>query len=198
VKHTGTIKTTITIDEDVWKKFTLIVIEKYGYRKKNQVIEQLIKEFIREHEWPRTYDAIWAFEEDIKELKKNFKEHILMAHLSQPLGKPLHRYVGKLILEEDGIILSGKDRKTEKIYEKLIPREKILEAFLGWDDVLRRWRDTRAWIPPLRIRFEDEGKLKTLYIYAKKEEGRIYGRENRKIFEELKLAWKIRFPEDQC
>ena len=193
----GTIKTTITIDEDLWKRFTFIVIEKYGYRKKNQVIEQLIKEFIREHEWPKTYNAIWAFEEDIKELKKSFKERVLMAHLSQPLGKPLHRYVGEIIMEEDGLILSGKDRKTEKTSEILIPREKIQEVFLGWDEVLRRWKDTRAWIPPLRIRFEDEGKLKTLYIYAKKEEGKVYGRENRKIFEELKLAWKIKSPKDQ-
>ena len=193
----GTIKTTITIDEDLWKKFTLIVIEKYGYRKKNMVIEQLIREFIREHEWPKIYDAIWAFEEDIMELKKSLKERVLMAHLSQPLGKPLHRYVGKIVMEEDGLILSGKDKKTERTSEILIPREKIREAFLGWDDVLRRWRDTRAWIRPLRIRFEDEGELKTLYIYAKKEEGMIYGRENKKIFEELKHAWRIKSPEDQ-
>ena len=193
----GTIKTTITIDEDVWKRFTFIVIEKYGYRKKNMVIEQLIREFIREHEWPKIYDAIWAFEEDILELRKSLKERVLMAHLSQPLGKPLHRYVGKIVMEEDGLILSGKDKKTEKTSETLIPRENIREAFLGWDDVLRRWRDTRAWIPPLRIRFEDEGKLKTLYIYAKKKMGRIYGRENMKIFEELKLAWRIKSTEDQ-
>ncbi|HDM88608.1 MAG TPA: hypothetical protein ENG65_01285 [Candidatus Bathyarchaeota archaeon] len=193
----GTIKTTITIDEDLWKKFTLIVIEKYGYRKKNMVIEQLIREFIRDHERPKMYDAIWAFKEDIMELKKSLKERVLMAHLSQPLGKPLHRYVGKIVMEEDGLILSGKDKKTERASEIIIPREKIREAFLGWDDVLRRWRDTRAWIPPLRIRFEDEGKLKTLYVYAKKEMGRIYGRENRKIFEELKLAWRIKSPEDQ-
>ncbi len=192
----GTTKTTITIDEDTWKKFTLIVIEKYGYRKKNQVIEQLIKEFIREHEWPMTFDAIWAFEEDMKELRGSFKERVLMAHLSQPLGKPLHRYMGKLIMEEDAFILSGKDKKTEMTSEIFIPREKIQEVFLGWDDVLRRWRDTRAWISPLRVRFEEDGKLKTLYIYIKKEEGKVYGRENSKIFEKLKLIWKIKSPEN--
>ncbi len=114
-----------------------------------------------------------------------------MAHLSQPLGKPLHKYIGKLIVEEDYLIFYGRDKKTKKTFEVLIPREKIREVFLGWDDVLRRWRDTRAWIPPLRIRFEDEGKLRTLYIYAKGEKGKVYGRENRKIFEELKHVWKI-------
>lgn len=40
------IKTTIKIDEDVWKKFSILVIEERGCRKKNEVIEQLIKEYI--------------------------------------------------------------------------------------------------------------------------------------------------------
>ncbi len=66
----GTVKTTITIDEEVWKRFTVLVIENYGYRKKNQIIENLIKEFIEEHEWPQTYEAIWASEEEIIELKR--------------------------------------------------------------------------------------------------------------------------------
>lgn len=171
----GSIKTTITIDEDIWKKFTLLVIEKYGYRKKNQVIETLIKEFIEEHEWPITYNAIWAFEEDISELKRNFKEHVLKAHLSQPLGKPLHRFIGELIMDENALILSGKDKETGTPSEIFIPREKIHEVFLGWDDVLSRWRDTRAWIRPLRIRFEENGKTRTVYVYVKKPEGTVYG-----------------------
>ena len=104
-----------------------------------------------------------------------------MAHLSQPLGKSLHRYVGKMVMEENGLIHSGKDKKTEKGSEILILREKIQEAFLGWDDMLRRWKDARAWITPLKIRFEDEGKLKTLYIYAKKEEGKSTGERTGRI-----------------
>ena len=43
----GTIKTTINIDEDLWKKFSIIVIQKKGYRKKNEVIEQLVREYIK-------------------------------------------------------------------------------------------------------------------------------------------------------
>jgi len=43
----GTIKTTINIDEDLWKKFSIIVIQKKGYRKKNEVIEDLIREYIQ-------------------------------------------------------------------------------------------------------------------------------------------------------
>jgi len=192
----GSIKTTITIDEDIWKKFTLLVIEKYGYRKKNQVIETLIKEFIEEHEWPITYNAIWAFEEDISELKRNFKEHVLKAHLSQPLGKPLHRFIGELIMDENALVLSGKDKETGTPSEIFIPREKIHEVFLGWDDVLRRWKDTRAWIRPLRIIFEENGKTRTVYVYVKKPEGTVYGRKNKKLYEKLKILWKIKSPEN--
>ena len=41
------IKTTITIDEDLWKKFSILVIQEKGHRKKNEVIEHLIREYIK-------------------------------------------------------------------------------------------------------------------------------------------------------
>ena len=43
----GIVKTTITIDEELWKKFSILVIQEKGNRKKNEVIEQLIKEYVR-------------------------------------------------------------------------------------------------------------------------------------------------------
>jgi len=46
----GAIKTTININEDIWKKFSILVIQEKGYRKKNDVIEGLIREFIRKKE----------------------------------------------------------------------------------------------------------------------------------------------------
>ena len=42
----GKIKTTINIDEELWKKFSVMVIEKEGYRKKNEVIEELIRGYV--------------------------------------------------------------------------------------------------------------------------------------------------------
>jgi metal-responsive CopG/Arc/MetJ family transcriptional regulator len=42
------VKTTINIDEDLWKKFSIKVIEEYGGRKKNDVIEELIKKYLKE------------------------------------------------------------------------------------------------------------------------------------------------------
>jgi len=44
------VKTTIDLPDDVWKKFSIKVIEEYGGRKKNEVIEQLIKEYLAKKE----------------------------------------------------------------------------------------------------------------------------------------------------
>lgn len=41
------IKTSITIDEKLWKEFSILVIQNEGIRKKNEVINQLIKQYIR-------------------------------------------------------------------------------------------------------------------------------------------------------
>ena len=103
-----------------------------------------------------TYDVIWGFKEDILEVRGRFKEHVWLAHLSQPMGIPLHKYKGKVTLNEHKIAFSGKDKDTQQPSEFTIPRQKILEPYLDWDDVLRRWKDTRAWIKPLRITFKTD------------------------------------------
>ena len=43
-----TVKTTINMDEELWKKFSIRVIQEKGGRKKNDVIEELIKKYLRE------------------------------------------------------------------------------------------------------------------------------------------------------
>ena len=133
-----------------------------------------------------TYDAIWGFKEDILELRKDFKERILKAHTSQPLGIPLHRYEGQLILDENNISLLGKEKDLKESFRLIVSRKEIRDVYLGWDDVLRRWRDARAWIRPLRITFENYEKSKILYIYAKRPGTMKYGNENERLYEMLK------------
>ncbi len=41
------VKTTIDIPEELWKKFSIKVIEDYGGRKKNDVITDLIKKYLK-------------------------------------------------------------------------------------------------------------------------------------------------------
>ena len=45
--HMGKIKTSINIDEDLWKKFSIAVIQKEGNRKLSDVIEILIKQYLK-------------------------------------------------------------------------------------------------------------------------------------------------------
>jgi predicted CopG family antitoxin len=42
------VKTTITIDDELWKKFSIKVIENYGGRSKTDVIEALVNEFAKD------------------------------------------------------------------------------------------------------------------------------------------------------
>ena len=133
-----------------------------------------------------TYDAIWGFEEDILELKKSFKDHILKAHTSQPLGKPLHKYEGQITLDEESILLHGKDKDAKENFRLVIPRKGILDVYLGWDEILKRWKNTRGFIRPLRIAFENHEKTRRIYIYTKKPRAKIYGKENRRLYETLK------------
>ena len=42
------VKTTIDIPDDKWKKFSIKVIEEYGGRKKNDVIQELIDKYLAE------------------------------------------------------------------------------------------------------------------------------------------------------
>ena len=42
------VKTTIDMPDELWKKFSIKVIEEYGGRKKNDVIEELIKKYLKE------------------------------------------------------------------------------------------------------------------------------------------------------
>lgn len=44
-----TTKTTIDIDDELWKQFSIIVIQKHGGRKKNDVIAELLKEYVEKN-----------------------------------------------------------------------------------------------------------------------------------------------------
>lgn len=43
-----TVKTTIDMPEETWKKFSIKVIQKHGGRKKNDVILELIQRYLAE------------------------------------------------------------------------------------------------------------------------------------------------------
>jgi metal-responsive CopG/Arc/MetJ family transcriptional regulator len=40
------VKTTITVDDELWKEFSIVVIQEKGNRKKNDVIGDLIRSYV--------------------------------------------------------------------------------------------------------------------------------------------------------
>jgi len=48
-RDVGKIKTTINVDEELWKNFNVIVIQKVGGRQLSNVIETLIKDYIKKN-----------------------------------------------------------------------------------------------------------------------------------------------------
>jgi len=50
------VKTTIDIDDERWKRFSIKVIEDYGGRKKNDVMEALVQAFVDDPELRGTLD----------------------------------------------------------------------------------------------------------------------------------------------
>ena len=130
------------------------------------------------------FDAIWAFKEDMLQLRKDLKANI-NAHVSQPLGKPLHRYKGKLTITRNNLILEGElvDSKQQSIF--LFSQKEITDFNLGWDNTLRRWKDSRAYIKPLRITFRNGIDTKAVYIYTKNPNSSVYGEKNQEIYEIL-------------
>jgi hypothetical protein len=51
------VKTTIDIDDERWKRFSIKVIEEYGGRKKNDVIEALVEAFVKDQKLREALDA---------------------------------------------------------------------------------------------------------------------------------------------
>jgi hypothetical protein len=62
------VKTTIDIDDERWKRFSIKVIEDYGGRKKNDVIEGLLEVFLKD---PRIAEGLdnWLKKEKAREAK---------------------------------------------------------------------------------------------------------------------------------
>ncbi len=43
------VKTTIDLPEELWKRFSVKVIQEFGGRKKNDVIEELIRAYLKDN-----------------------------------------------------------------------------------------------------------------------------------------------------
>jgi len=106
--------------------------------------------------------AIMSFAEDIESV--NTKDWIESHTCS---FKPLHRYKGKLTLENGKLKFEGKDNKEKKPFELEIELKKITDVYFGLDELFTRGNNSNLelWLKPLRIKFETEGLEKTIYLF---------------------------------
>jgi hypothetical protein len=63
------VKTTIDIDDERWKRFSIKVIEDFGGRKKNDVIEALVEEFLNDPKLTGVLDG-WMKQQEEKSVRK--------------------------------------------------------------------------------------------------------------------------------
>ena len=47
---TGKKKTSISIDDELWNNFCSIVVKKHGNRKNSDILEEMIRIYIKQHE----------------------------------------------------------------------------------------------------------------------------------------------------
>ena len=129
-----------------------------------------------------TAHAIMSFTENIESF--NMKDWVESHTYS---FKPLHRYEGKLTLENGKLKFEGKDNKEERMFELEIELKKITDVYLGLDEVFTRGNDSNLdlWLKPPRIKFERNGSEKTIYLFIDLN-NLTKTSENKKWFEVLK------------
>ena len=120
------IKTTINIDEEIWRKFSILVLKERGYRKKNEVIEELIREYL---------DSM-----EVKEVEADFlRDYETFLRMKQDLLKD-EKYRGKFVAIYKGKVIGCDEnlpRLAKKVYSKygpspiymdeVVEKEKIIE-----------------------------------------------------------------------
>mgnify|MGYP006987896206 CR=1 FL=1 len=105
--------------------------------------------------------ALMSFDIDIK--NRTFWEWA-KAHTS--LAKPLHRYEGEIILEEDRIVFHGINKQSRKDFKNVIMKERVTDITMGFDRNFKRREDRSLGLAfkPLRISFSENGKKKIMYL----------------------------------
>ena len=140
-------KVSISLDENILK---LIDAER-GDVPRSKFIESVLRST------GSFFEVMWIFSDEFDTLTR--MERWGSTHTSQPIGKPLHKHEGFLSISENAIRFYDTDMNLLFSINKI----SIRDISRGYDDVFRRFRDSRGFIPPLKISLEN----KTLYLYSR-------------------------------
>jgi hypothetical protein len=114
------VKTTIDIDDSLWKKFSMQIIRKKGFRKKNEVIEQLIRDYIKSESQYDVSKAMLDFEEEKSAFEK----------IRDSLAKD-ESYRGKYVAIMQGKVIDSDPDKV-KLVERIYKKQGYVPLFIGF------------------------------------------------------------------
>ncbi len=141
------VKISISLDEDIVK---LIDAER-GDVPRSKYIENIIKST------GLIFDAIWIFSDEFDEVTN--VERWIEAHTSQPIGKPLHKHEGFLSISGDSLHFFDKDMNF--LFE--LKKFDINNITVEYDDIFKRFRDSRGFLPPMKIVLNN----RNMYLFTK-------------------------------
>ena len=107
------VKTTIEVDDDLWRRFSLLVLRERGERKKNEVIVEILRNYVEQRGLsvdPQQLEYILRIEEE-REAFLKIRDKLIQ----DPL------YTGKYVAIFQGAVVGcdeGKGRLAGTVYEK--------------------------------------------------------------------------------
>lgn len=107
------VKTTIEVDDDLWKRFSLLVLRERGERKKNEVIVELLRNYIEQRDLPTD-------PQQLKYIMQIEDEREAFLKIRDKLIKD-PKYNGKYVAIFQGAIIGcdeDKGRLAETVYKK--------------------------------------------------------------------------------
>ena len=102
-------------------------------------------------------EALWLFSDEFNSVSA--WERFISAHTSQRIGKPLHKHEGYLFISEE--YMRFYNSEMELLCE--VKRDAITDIIVGYNGFFRRLRDSRGFIPPIKVILKD----KTIYMSTK-------------------------------
>lgn len=140
-------KISISMDENIIK----LVDAERGDIPRSRYIENAIKSK------GAFFEALWLSSDEIAGVTR--KERWLSAHASQPIGKPLHKHEGYLSISENTLRFYSRD--MDPLFS--VDKNSIRGMAVTYDDLFRRFRDSRGLVPPLKLVLES----KAIYLFTK-------------------------------
>ncbi len=155
-------KVSITLNDTLTRFIDLV----RGDVSRSKFIENYLKDKIS------LFEVMWIYGD---ELRKVTKKELIYAHVSQPIGKPLHKYEGFVDVSKDS--LDFYDSDLERLFS--ISKTEMKDLKVSYDKDFKRLLHSRGANPPMHFSF---GKRK-MYLFTRPLGGLVFRGQNEIILQ---------------